>query len=288
MSAVWIRGLCLATLSGLLVGCGSSPGPLNGGPTISGLSAQFLSQAGGVVGGLGGKLENSVSIVSATSLGDLQAILGGIGDLTLPSVDECNTAGGSPGRCWSKISAPGQSIFVALDLSPICAAPAVSASSSDATVTLRVRYTGSCPTTAPGAGTLPQRILDLLYVPLASVPPGVVTIKLEKDGIAGQTTIDLRQPLDLPPQPELRQAEVRRAISDAKADLRARKHFDGQLAEFGTQRWASSSPACGPSTGTAPPTTSGYVLVLANSGGSERNAYRWASGTLAYCGALSP
>jgi hypothetical protein len=287
MNASWTRGLCLASLSSLLVACGSSPGPSTGEATVSGLSAQFLSQPGGVVGGIGGNLQNSVSILSATSLADLQALLGGIGDLVLPSVEECNGPAGSPGRCWSKISAPTQSIFVAMDLRPTCASPAVAASSAGDVVTFRVRYTGSCPTTAPGAGTLTRPTLNLLSVPLASLPHAVVTVKLEKDGVAGQTTIDLRRPLDVPPEPQLRQAEVQKAISDAKADLRVRKHFDGQLAEFGTQRLASSSSACGQGTGTAQQATSGYVLVLANSRGSERHAYRWASGTLAYCGALS-
>src|ERR1700682_3074838 len=113
MNAAWIRGLCLAYLSSQLVGCGS-PAPSNGDATISGLSAKFLSQRGGLVGGMGGNLQNSISILAATSLTDPQALLAGIGDLVIPSVEECNSPGASPGTCWSKLAAPKQSLFVAM------------------------------------------------------------------------------------------------------------------------------------------------------------------------------
>lgn len=207
--------------------------------------------------------------------------------MVLPSVEECNSPTASPGTCWSKLAAPKQSLFVAMDLLPACAGPAVTATSVGSNVTFRVRYTGSCAPPAPGAGTLTRPTLSLLSVPLAGLPQDVENVKLESDPILGQTIIDLRRPLDVPPDPQLRQSEVRRAISDAKADLRARKHFDAELAELGLQRWGDVSPACQQGGGTSQQTTSGYVLVLANSAGSERHEYRWAAGQVTYCGSRS-
>lgn len=164
-------------------------------------------------------------IAVSTDLADLQALI--IGSGGRPGYDPCPSQP-HRGKCWSELSSPPNTLFVATVLEPFCAQARVIGATLVPPRDLRVAAEyESCPR---GFGSAAVPTLSVLGVPLAALPAEILTVSLDlysktsvnpETGETRSTLVDLRTPAMPTPSPAVRQDSVRRAVNAAEVAVLA-------------------------------------------------------------------
>jgi hypothetical protein len=248
----------------------------------------------------GGFLANRM-VLAATSMPDLLGLVYSMH--SQPTFDDCYRwiQLQAPIRkdCWADVKDPGNSLLIAAQVIEACLSTnsITGIISATNTLTITVVSSGQC---APGSGMQAAPSLSLLSIPLDQLPADEVRINLLHTYLHGSfhflpelaaqwTVVDLRHPLDVHNDVQVRMAEVGSSIGAAEADAlnRLRPDQTPYPEVVGTARWIDGSLGCpDPGQTYEARDARGFVILLSWFGQPSNSAFEYhiSARTVVYCG----